>query len=82
MMLYLSSNSRPDIAFAVHQCARCSHCTKLVHEQAVKIIARYLKGSRGKGVIFQPTDDLTIEFLPMQIVRDCGTQKNHRILLV
>jgi hypothetical protein len=25
MMMYLSSNSRPDIAFAVHQCARFTH---------------------------------------------------------
>ena len=44
MMLYLASNSRPDIAFAVHQCARFNHCPRLKHEQAVKRIARYLKG--------------------------------------
>ena len=41
MMLYLASNSRPDIAFAVHQCARFNHCPRLKHEQAVKRIARY-----------------------------------------
>ena len=49
MMLYLASNSRPDIAFAVHQCARFNHCPRLKHEQAVKRIARYLKWTREKG---------------------------------
>jgi hypothetical protein len=36
MMLYLSSNSRPDIAFAVNQCTR--YCTNptVNHEIAVK----------------------------------------------
>ena len=61
MMLYLASNLRPDIAFAVHQCARFTHCPKLVHEQAIKRIARYLKGTREMGLRFQPTDDLDLE---------------------
>ena len=28
MILYLESNTRPDISFAVHQCARFTHNTK------------------------------------------------------
>ena len=28
MMLYLASNTRPDISFSVHQCARFTHNTK------------------------------------------------------
>ena len=35
MLLYLSSNSRPDIQFAVHQCARFTHCPKNSHAVAV-----------------------------------------------
>ena len=61
MMLYLASNSRPDIAFAVHQCARFNHCPRLKHEQAVKRIARYLKGTRNKGLLFTPSDELSLE---------------------
>ena len=42
MMLYMASNTRPDISFAVHQCARFTHNTKVSHETSVKRIFRYL----------------------------------------
>jgi hypothetical protein len=61
MMLYLASNSRPDIAFAVHQCARFNHCPRLCHEVAVKRIARYLKGTRDHGFIMKPDSKLELE---------------------
>ena len=57
MMLYLSSNSRPDIAFAVNQAARFNHCPRLSHEVAIKRIARYLKGTRDRGLIIHPDKD-------------------------
>ena len=31
MMLYLAENSKPDISFAVHQCAGCTHNAKVSH---------------------------------------------------
>ena len=31
MMLYLASSTRPDISFAVHQCAQFTHNTKVSH---------------------------------------------------
>ncbi|GFH61161.1 hypothetical protein CTEN210_17637 [Chaetoceros tenuissimus] len=43
MLLYLSSNSRPDITFAVNQAAPFTNCARLPHEKAVKRIGRYLK---------------------------------------
>ena len=56
MLMYLASNSRPDIAFAVHQCARFSHRTRKVHETAIKKIGRYLQGTRKNGLILEPSD--------------------------
>jgi len=53
-LLYLSSNSRPDIQFAVHQCARFTHNPKHSHGVAIKRIARYLKGTSDKGMIMRP----------------------------
>jgi Reverse transcriptase (RNA-dependent DNA polymerase) len=61
MLLYLSSNSRPDIQFAVHQCARFTHNPKQSHGDAVKRICRYLQGTRTRGLIFQPTKEMTLD---------------------
>jgi hypothetical protein len=38
---YLEKSTRPDIAYAVHQCARFSSCPKQSHAEAVKYICRY-----------------------------------------
>ena len=52
MLLYLSSNSRSDIQFAVHQCARFTHSPKQSHADAIKRICRYLQGTHNKGLEF------------------------------
>ena len=54
MLLYLSSNTRPDIQFAVHQVARFSHSPRKSHGQAIKRIIRYLIATRDRGILFQP----------------------------
>ena len=54
MLLYISSNTRPDIQFAVHQAARFTHAPKKSHAQAVKRIIRYLVGTADKGIQFVP----------------------------
>lgn len=51
MLLYLSGHSRPDIAFAVHQCARYTFNPTRRHELALIRIGRYLKGTKDKGLI-------------------------------
>jgi hypothetical protein len=52
---FLAQNRRPDLSFAVHQCANfCTNLTAL-HELAVKHITRYLIYMKGKGLILHPT---------------------------
>ena len=61
MLNYLAASTRPDILFAVHQCARFSANPKLSHERAVKRIVRYLKGTKEKGIIMNPDRDKGIQ---------------------
>ena len=62
MMLYLASNTRPDISFAVHHCARFTHKTKASHETAVKRICWYLQGTKYNGLVFNPSNKLVVDF--------------------
>ena len=61
MLLYLSTNTRPDIAFAVSQVARFNNDPKQLHATAVKTIVRYLVGTRDKGTVVTPTGKLDIK---------------------
>ena len=54
MLLYLSTNTRPDIAFAVSQVCRFGHNPKKSHASAIKTILRYLKGTANKGILVKP----------------------------
>jgi hypothetical protein len=53
-MLYLEKSTRPDIAYAVHQCARFASDPKEEHGKAVKWLGRYLLETRDKGTILKP----------------------------
>jgi len=61
MFLYLSGNSRPDIAFAVNQAARFTHSPKQSHAQALKRIARYLQGTKDRGLTFKPSKEWKVD---------------------
>ena len=54
-LLYLSGHTRPEIAYAVNCCARYMFCPKRSHELALKQIGRYLRKTRNKGLILEPT---------------------------
>ena len=61
MLLYLSTNTRADIAFAVSQVCRFTSNPKKSHGQALKRILRYLKGTKDRGTIFHPSKTLDLE---------------------
>ena len=64
MMMYLASNSRPEIQFAVHQCARFTHNFRASHEDAVLRICRYLKETnkdQGNGLILNPSSKFQVD---------------------
>ena len=51
---FLEKSTRPDIAYAVHQCARFMSDPKESHAQAIKQIGRYLIATADKGIILCP----------------------------
>jgi hypothetical protein len=61
MLQYLHSHSRPDITYAVSQCARYVHCTRRSHEIALEHIGRYLRGTVNNGLILRPDGTLNID---------------------
>ena len=61
MLLYLSTCTCPDIAFAVSQAARFSTNPKQSHATAVKISICYLKRTKDKGIIMTPDGQLHLE---------------------
>jgi hypothetical protein len=58
---YLAQNSRPEISFAVHQCARFSKEPKALHEKAVKRIIYYLKYTRDTPLIMKPNKNISLD---------------------
>jgi hypothetical protein len=58
---FLEKSTRPDIAYAVHQCAR--HCAnpKKEHGEAVTWLCRYLAGTQDKGLILHPNKSLSFD---------------------
>ena len=52
MILYLASNTRPDISFAFHQCEQFIHTTKSSHKTSVKRICRYLQATKDNGLVY------------------------------
>ena len=61
MLLYLSTNTRPDISFAVSQVARFSNEPKKSHAIAVKKIVRYLLRTHEQGTTVKPLPELKLD---------------------
>ena len=60
-LMYLAANTRPDIAFAVHQCARFTHHPRATHEIALKRIGQYLLKTRDRGMVIAPESNLKLD---------------------
>jgi len=61
MMQYLQGHTRPDITFAVSQCARYIHKTRRSHEIALLRIGQYLRGTINEGLIMSTNNELGID---------------------
>jgi hypothetical protein len=61
MLNYLASSTCPDIAFAVHQCARFTTSPRRVHELAIRRIVRYLKATSTHGYILKPSQFFNLD---------------------
>ena len=53
-----TANTRPDIAFAVHNLSQFISAPTTHHQQAVSRLLRYLKGTPGEGLYFSHTSSL------------------------
>ena len=58
---FLEKSSRPDIAYATHQCARFSIDPKESHVKAVIHLAKYLQSTANEGIILDPREDKSFE---------------------
>jgi hypothetical protein len=57
MLLYLCGHTRPDLAFAVHQCVHYTFAPTKRHDYALMRIGSYLKGTIKKGLILDLSHD-------------------------
>ena len=58
---FLEKSTRPDISYAVHQCARFCEHPKQSHGEAMRRLCRYLEATRDKGIICNPEIDKSYE---------------------
>ena len=58
---YLEKGTRPDIAYATHQCARFCQDPRAPHGKAMEHLVRYLQGTRDKGIILTPNKNKSVE---------------------
>ena len=73
-ILYLALKTRPDISFVVKQCALFKHNTRESHYPALKRMCRYLQGTKDKGLVFDPSKKLAVEYYSDG---DCAVLQGH-----
>jgi hypothetical protein len=58
---FLEKSTRPDIAVAVHSCARFSLEPKQSHADAVRYFGSYLQGTKNEGIYLDPDNKKSFE---------------------
>jgi hypothetical protein len=58
---FLEKSTRPDLAVAVHSCARFSSDPKQSHADAVRYFGKYLQGTKDKGIYLDPNNEKSFE---------------------
>jgi hypothetical protein len=58
---FLEKSTRPEIAYAVQQCARFANNPREFHANAVKYLCRYLLGTKDEGLILRPDPSKSFE---------------------
>jgi hypothetical protein len=58
---FLEKSTRPEIAYAVHQCVRFSSNPRQSHANAVKYLCRYLMSTKDKGLILRADPSKSFE---------------------
>jgi len=76
-LIYLSTRTRPDISFAVHQVSRFNSNPSKAHWSAVKRIFRYLKGTIHLGIKYSchPDGDI-VAYSDSDFAGDVGDRKS------
>jgi hypothetical protein len=83
MLQYLHAHTRPDLTFAVSQCARFIHNTKRSHEIALLRIGQYLRGTMNKGLVLRPNTELGIDcFVDADFAGTWGSEDVHEPISV
>ena len=58
---HLKKGTRSDISYITHQCAKFTESPKDSHSKLLRWLARYLKGTKEKGLILKPDKTKGIE---------------------
>ena len=74
-LLYLCTNTRPDISMAVSQVSRFNKNPKKSHATAVKMILRYLKQTMNMGIIVRMNNELNIKCFADAAFADGGQRR-------
>ena len=67
---YITESKRPDIAYITNRLAQHMNAPTTQHEQALKTLLRYLKGTRTHGLLFTPGDPKKPSKQPLSIYSD------------